>query len=207
MMTRAWLRFAWMLPLPFAALIGLAMGLGTLRPIPPALMGFIEGCEDIPQPCWYGIVPGVTSLDEARMLLFAYGEYPTSQDFYPLIPNTYTFASSTACSVTFATDRLNHRVGDLMLSNCQNVLLGDVTAVLGNPEGLGLDPYIGINYGPLFANQKIFVVGDGLWLEERVGAISLSPTSMPTFDPWRGFISIRRYCVFEPHARACTVGN
>ncbi len=41
-------------------LLLISRALGTTQPPNPALRGFIEGCEDQPQPCWYGIVPGVT---------------------------------------------------------------------------------------------------------------------------------------------------
>jgi hypothetical protein len=40
--------------------------LGTFQPPNPALRGFVEGCEGKPQPCWYGIVPGVTDEESAR---------------------------------------------------------------------------------------------------------------------------------------------
>ncbi|MEO8608337.1 MAG: hypothetical protein ABI690_10665 [Chloroflexota bacterium] len=40
--------------------------LGTAQPPNPALRGFVEGCEGQPQPCWYGIVPGVTDEETAR---------------------------------------------------------------------------------------------------------------------------------------------
>src|SRR5689334_13677459 len=50
----------------FVALVLLMNTLGGTQPIHPALRGFIEGCEDIPQPCWYGIVPGVTTLEDAK---------------------------------------------------------------------------------------------------------------------------------------------
>jgi hypothetical protein len=48
------------LPIAFACLIFTltARAIGTTQPTNPALRGFIEGCENKPQPCWYGIVPG-----------------------------------------------------------------------------------------------------------------------------------------------------
>src|SRR5690554_275096 len=39
--------------------------LGETQPLHPALRGFSEECEDKPQPCWYGIMPGVTTAGEA----------------------------------------------------------------------------------------------------------------------------------------------
>lgn len=55
-------------------LIGVAFSLvartlGSTQPPNPALRGFTEGCEDKPQPCWYGIVPGVTKREYVITLL------------------------------------------------------------------------------------------------------------------------------------------
>jgi len=40
-----------LLTLTFALLSALAIMLGAQQPINPALAGFVEGCEDKPQPC------------------------------------------------------------------------------------------------------------------------------------------------------------
>src|SRR5689334_9061762 len=53
-----------------------ATALGTAQPLNPILRGFTEGCEDQPQPCWYGIVPGITDIKQAHDLLFKY-QYPS----------------------------------------------------------------------------------------------------------------------------------
>ncbi|NWG16744.1 MAG: hypothetical protein HXY41_08925, partial [Chloroflexi bacterium] len=53
----------------FAALSAAARAVGTWQPPNPVLTGFIADCEDKPQPCWYGIVPGVTTMHEARTVL------------------------------------------------------------------------------------------------------------------------------------------
>jgi hypothetical protein len=43
------------------ALAGFAARIaGHALPPPVALAGFHRGCEEKPQPCWYGIVPGIT---------------------------------------------------------------------------------------------------------------------------------------------------
>lgn len=44
----------------------IARVLGGTQPPNPALRGFVEGCEGKPQPCWYGIVPGMTDEESAR---------------------------------------------------------------------------------------------------------------------------------------------
>lgn len=64
-MPRLLLRLSLCLAVVIFALALTARALGGTQPPNPALRGFIEGCEDKPQPCWHGIVPGETSYDEA----------------------------------------------------------------------------------------------------------------------------------------------
>jgi hypothetical protein len=68
-MLRFYLRLA-IVMLPLFVLLTITMGaLASTQPMHPALRGFVEGCEGIPQPCWYGIVPGVTTINEASIIL------------------------------------------------------------------------------------------------------------------------------------------
>jgi hypothetical protein len=46
-----------------------ARAVGTTQPVNPALRGFVEGCEDKSQPCWFGIVPGRTTAEQAYRIL------------------------------------------------------------------------------------------------------------------------------------------
>src|SRR5690349_20391817 len=39
----------------------------------PLLRGFTQDCDDQPQPCWYGIVPGVTTTSEVKKDLLRSG--------------------------------------------------------------------------------------------------------------------------------------
>lgn len=64
-MTRFLLKLSLILLAAFAVFNVAARAFGTLQPPNPALAGFTEGCEGKPQPCWYGIVPGVTTEAEA----------------------------------------------------------------------------------------------------------------------------------------------
>jgi hypothetical protein len=59
-MIRSYLKLTIAIPIICLVLTLTASALGTTQPPNPALRGFSEGCEDNPQPCWYGIVPGVT---------------------------------------------------------------------------------------------------------------------------------------------------
>ncbi len=64
------------------------IALGSTQPIHPALRGFVEGCEGIPQPCWYGIVPGVTMMEDARSILQNLGyEQSHENGLYLSIPS------------------------------------------------------------------------------------------------------------------------
>jgi len=58
----------------FLTLISLvARSLGSIQPSNPIMSGFTEDCERQPQPCWYGIVPGVTSMAEVKQRLLSKG--------------------------------------------------------------------------------------------------------------------------------------
>jgi hypothetical protein len=46
-----------------------AKAIGSLQPPSPAMRGFIEGCEDKPQPCWYNIVPGISTVEQANKII------------------------------------------------------------------------------------------------------------------------------------------
>jgi hypothetical protein len=43
--------------------------LGRFRPNNPVLDGIYQGCENQPQPCWYGIRPGKTALEDALRIV------------------------------------------------------------------------------------------------------------------------------------------
>jgi hypothetical protein len=76
------IRFYLKLIFPFAlslfALSLIAYKLGERLPLTlnPALRGFVEGCEGKSLPCWYGIVPGITTIDEALSVMEEMG-YPS----------------------------------------------------------------------------------------------------------------------------------
>jgi hypothetical protein len=57
----------------FTLLNLLTRAFGYAQPPNPALRGFSEGCAGKPQPCWYGIVPGVTTGREAETRLLKQG--------------------------------------------------------------------------------------------------------------------------------------
>jgi hypothetical protein len=48
---------------------------GAIQPPNSTLRGFTQDCDGQPQPCWYGIVPGVTTVSESHEFLGGYA-YP-----------------------------------------------------------------------------------------------------------------------------------
>src|SRR5262245_5873722 len=55
-------RFAPPLIILFGILSLATRALGAGQPPNPALAGFSEDCENLPQPCWFGILPGFTNM-------------------------------------------------------------------------------------------------------------------------------------------------
>jgi hypothetical protein len=66
MMTRVFLKLSMPLLVLFTVVGLAAPAVGGTQPTHPALWGFTEGCEGKPQPCWYGIVPGVTRMADGK---------------------------------------------------------------------------------------------------------------------------------------------
>ena len=80
-LTHFYLKFIAPLLLMFVPLAIIARVLGAAQPPNPALRGFVEGCEGKPQPCWYGILPGVTDEESARTNAKKAGYSITANEF------------------------------------------------------------------------------------------------------------------------------
>ena len=101
------------------ALMGIAHLLGRLRPVNPALRGFIEGCEDKPQPCWYGLVPGVTTPAELEQI--------QAEKLNQVISEL----STNNCVVPFSFfENVLYRI---RIKPC-NITIGDLIQILGTPQ-------------------------------------------------------------------------
>lgn len=129
MVTRLLFRFMLLIPLPFVVFIVLAGWLGTLRPPHPALMGFIEGCEGKPQPCWYGIVPGQISIDDANRLI---ENLPHKTKTVTGIWAIYQLDDCKVRLPAVGKGALDH----FSLDSCREIQAGDLVSVLGSPKGV-----------------------------------------------------------------------
>ncbi len=121
--------------------------LGSTQPPNPALRGFIEGCEDKPQPCWYGIIVGETLIEDVIGILNQKG-YSTSQilDTSSVVLKQLWQATpkeNNQCHVDVITTipmwtdatqtKMIRSVEQLILRDCPQIYLGDLFTVLKNP--------------------------------------------------------------------------
>ena len=118
-MTRLLFKFTLVITFAFA-LIGLgALMLGNTQPPNPILLGFTENCEHQPQPCWYGIVPGVTTMDDVKDRLLSSGYTVDSVSDMQLNATKTMDGDCQNASIMF-----DSRVKQISINVCESVLLG-----------------------------------------------------------------------------------
>ena len=112
----------------------IAKGIGSLQPPNPALQGFTQGCENKPQPCWYGIEPSsVMSLDEIiRNLEKATFVVTQHEDRVTALTSIEGFQRITNCTVYLNYVGPLADVGRITL-DCP-MMLGDYILMAGTPE-------------------------------------------------------------------------
>jgi hypothetical protein len=186
-----------------AVLMAISMGakaVGALQPPNPALRGFIEGCEGKPQPCWDGIVPGVTTGDAVKELLKRF-EYPFTIDppFDPgFSSSAYNMPGVLAIGVSF----INGIVSQITVaySNDTKILIGDTMAQVGIPWQVGGETGLRIvSYG-LDWQQPY-----GWWSPFERASVVMIRDYLSSGYPvlWHGFIPKWRYCQIEPEFQDC----
>lgn len=133
-----------------SAFILIAAGLAacaTIQPTEPppphpVLIGFDVDCENKPDPCWYGIVPGVTPIEEGleRLQKYVYEPGSAAGQSQPKI--------LAECVVTTEPMPDNQVWGTLTL-RCSNLKLGNVAGHLGVDVQVlnNLGGYRGVEFG------------------------------------------------------------
>jgi hypothetical protein len=124
------------LTVPFLALNVAARALGSTQPPNPVLEGFAVGCEGKPQPCWYGIVPGVTTVIEIDTILKDLGFSFVEE--LPYMHNVWRFSyryDVFKCSV-FVQKNLQDEPfeSESVKIDCLNMRLGDLILIIGTPQ-------------------------------------------------------------------------
>jgi hypothetical protein len=97
-----------------------ARALSNTQPPNPALGGFVEGCEHQPQPCWYGIVPDVSTLEDAYHWLL--------KNNFVLLSDGHSCSKldNPICGVDMLAASHNRQlVGGLVLQPCSTIKVGE----------------------------------------------------------------------------------
>lgn len=203
-MLRAVLRYALPLIAVFTALILASHTLGTNQIPNPALAGFTEDCEGITQPCWYGIVPGVTTLREVGQRLGNFG--------YRLGLGT------TDRSLSYVSDKwspgcveVNFDVNTALVSwvslGCADIRTGDVTLLLGEPDYRVWHTKLDSDWIYQNVSVRLWQVWSASPFEtiqylDLLGSVK-SSSGNDSIMPWQGFLPRWRYCQLEPDYKGC----
>jgi hypothetical protein len=195
--------FKLLLPIAFACL-GLTLSArawGGTQPLNPALVAFVEGCEEKPQPCWFGVVPGATTEAEIVELLAFAGEPEMlksifSRDFTLVYTLTQPWPY---CRASFDLVRGVVIRGQIKPCGQPDIRVGDLAVLLANEEKILSLPPNEMVYGRVATN----VEG---WPSpySRISYIDLlSPETPFQRFPWHGFVLQRRYCQLVPTFPRC----
>jgi hypothetical protein len=172
--------------------------LGSTQPLPPMLVGFVSGCEDKPRPCWYGIVPGMTTAQEVKPIIAT-----TDYRIFVNESSLQTYSSPTTCDMTILYSE-SQVVYEVRLDNCKEADFGSVIDVLGSPEDITLGRAFGTALA--FSGNTIQVSPRPYfdWTSFHTSfVISLSASPSPVLHAWHGYIARWRYCQYEPEFFYC----
>lgn len=180
---------------------------GSTQPPNPALRGFTEGCDEQPQPCWYGVIPGVSKFTEMRKRVQSWNsqEYREIESTATFDVNTRSIGSRysiSSCYSFFHSTQPSTVVDYIEVSDCPDVMLGDLINQFGSPESIQFR--IGV-WGRL--DEFSFILDDrGEVFNPRTKPrmfIIPSTDDTSTFFNWHGFAPRWRYCQFEPDNNTC----
>jgi hypothetical protein len=185
-----------------------AKSIGSLQPINPALKGFVEGCEDKPQPCWYGIVPGNTMTKEAEIIL-------TDLEYIADVAETrtiYVRNEDFTPSLVYIDQSRRYPSGivaGIIIELKERVQFADIMLMFGSPSHLVM------GYGSMavsFQDELVYAHSLKYPATSRpnpfmtVTSVTLSAFSLtPMLETWHGFIPLWRYCQIEPSFPSCAL--
>jgi hypothetical protein len=163
----------------FVALILLMSMFGSTQPIHPALGGFVEGCEGVPQPCWNGIVPGITSVKEIKIILLSLKYSPARFN------NDSFWGAGDVCNILISSDSRFREA--IRLTFCRTLpTIGDVMSIITLQPSSAT-----INYC-----SREFIISHDRWQLNANGSTVngsahdlwlFAPPDEPRLSRWRGF--------------------
>lgn len=174
---------------------------GITQSLHPALAGLGNCVEAEALQCWYGIIPGVTSVADAQRTIAAlgyrYGISNQNGDTY-LAP-----IGSGWCDV-----RINHYSGATVRNvflSCREarIRIGDMMGLVGEPQRMDVDFVFAMLRNP----ERGLAYRVQSWTSpyDLIDNIDLSLPYVLSNHPhsWHGFISKTDYCRFEPGGAGC----
>ena len=175
------------------------------KPLPLALNGFIENCEGIAQPCWYGLVAIHSSITDAENILLPLGYTQVEEGTdYEWLYRVYSPPSADFCAVQIQYVS-SEELGQIELYDCAGISLSDTLNLFGSPEWLYLNAE---GRGALIYPAGILVwFAQGLTPDAPVSGITLNPRGYagPVLR-WLGFAPFWLYCLHSPYYDDC-LGN
>lgn len=182
-----------------------ARSLGGTQPANPTFRGFVTDCIDQPQPCWYGIKPGVTGIQDAGAVLEMMGYYADYKGIElsdRMMPYRQADGAPGCADVYFGYQVVGVKT---VVMWCMTVRVGDLMAVLGVPDSrvdygtLGEDwIYGGLTVRLLTRwTQTPFTPIDHMRLVLDVAAYTRHA------KPWHGFLPRWKYCQLETGYEGC----
>jgi len=187
----------------------LACLLGRTKPLDPLLRGLTEACEGQPQTCWYGIVLGQTTIEEAASIVESKGY--AVEIYTPSVPAE----EYSGCRIGLYTRSAGHWLEGINIVDCDTVNLGDLMILLGQPD------YLDVNcMGKPVAGYKYFLATliDGRKVTPR-SRVQLSIASQfgefpagevpayPMVFHWMGFRPLIDYYRLQPLVQVSFCGE
>jgi hypothetical protein len=196
--------------LVFALLTVAARVFGAAQTRDPILAGFTQDCTGKPQPCWYGIVPGVTSLQEVRAIM---SHHAQAREIEPVTFNiAYRFSNR---DQVFFNSLYNTYVDHMILKMDNHVSVGDILSTVGMPDRIFFrrteSP---ITYDVDYEQAQLTVI----LLDTAIGKLSPHEDISMLLDiraqrppaagfqtyQWRGFAPHWKYCQMQPGPGSCS---
>jgi hypothetical protein len=161
---------------------------GSTQPVPFALSGFVEGCEGQTQPCWYGVIPGQTTVSEFTRI---------SREL-----DLYTITEGVLCGIRYDANNLEVII-NIHLLFCEPQQTGELMGLFSESPSLSS-----------LCNSRFALSQEGLfWNVENLNAHStftrLVVGAVYAPDPplrWDGFATRWRYLQQYPEMSFCGEG-